>query len=106
MKPLVAVALAVVLQGVATWYDAPSPSDAAAGPGLRTGDWRGRQVRVCATECVVVRLTDWCACGDRNGRPTLIDLDDEAFARIAPLSAGVVSVTVEPVIALPETSTE
>jgi hypothetical protein len=41
-----------------------------------------------------VRLEDWCACGDRHGVPTLLDLDSRTFARIAPLSRGVVKVEV------------
>ena len=65
------------LRGVATWY-AASKGTAAAGPALRAAlgkDWRGDRVRVCAGgECVTVRLTDWCACGPRHGKPTLIDL--------------------------------
>ena len=37
------------LRGYATWYDAPSKQDAAAGPALRKAlgrDWRGSWVRV------------------------------------------------------------
>ena len=64
---------------------------AAAGPALRVGDWRGRQVRVCAGErCVTVELIDFCACP--GGR--VIDLYADAFARLAPLSRGVVTVSV------------
>lgn len=93
------------LQGVATWYATPGLTGAA-GPALRRalGHWRGQWVRVCADRCVVVKLTDWCACGARGGRPTLVDLSDRAFAAIAPLVAGVVQVTVKPVrVAPPET---
>jgi hypothetical protein len=97
----------VLQSGVATWYDAPSPQDAAAGPALRVGDWRGSWVVVRAGDrSVTVRLTDHCWCVDRNGRDTLLDLDDVAFSRLAPLSAGVVAVTVESGgFALPETDT-
>lgn len=100
------------LTGTATWYDAPSRTDAAAGPALRDllgPDWRGSWVTVTSgSRSANVRLTDACACGDRNGQPTLLDLDDEAFAELAPLSRGVVRVTVERLgdIALPETSTD
>jgi hypothetical protein len=83
--------------GLATWYDA-APGQAAAGPTLRSllGDWRGQRVTVSANgRSVVVVLSDWCACGDRNGKDTLIDLDDEAFAKLAPLSRGVIEVSVE-----------
>ena len=40
--------------------------------------------------CVIVRLIDWCACG--NGH--IIDLYSDAFQRLAPLSSGAVRVTV------------
>jgi hypothetical protein len=75
--------------GVATWFRAPAGT-AAAGPALRAAlgrDWRGRVVTVNG---IRVRLTDWCACG--HGR--IIDLNAGTFARIAPLSRGVVTVTV------------
>jgi hypothetical protein len=81
------------LQGWATYFDAKAGT-AAAGPLLRSGDWRGRVVTVCAGECVTVRLTDWCACGSRHGKPTLIDLARADFARLAPTSQGVVWVTI------------
>jgi len=35
-------------------------------------------------------LTDWCACSSAR----LIDLDDQSFARLAKLSAGVVKITI------------
>lgn len=90
------------LSGTATWYCSPGRSPctrgypgglyAAAGPALRAalGDWRGRQVTVSAGgRSVTVMLIDWCACG--SGR--VIDLYGEAFARLAPLSRGVLTVT-------------
>jgi hypothetical protein len=98
--------------GKATWYDDGSGYYGAAGPVLREalgGDpaFRGQTVRVCADDCVLVRLTDWCACGDRGGAPTLIDLSPDAFARLAPLSAGVIDVTIElGGVVLPATDTE
>ena len=96
-----------LIGGQATWYDAPSRTDAAAGPDLRFDGWRGSWVRGSSGErSVTVRLTDWCACQDRNGRPTVIDLDDAAFQELAPLSRGVLDVEVEVLdIELPETST-
>ena len=83
-----------VIRGIASWYSVGS-GHAAAGPLLRVGDWRGREVRVCAGElCVVTSLTDWCACGDRPGGPTVIDLSKSDFARLAPPSRGLVEVSV------------
>lgn len=85
--------------GVATWYDW-RPGGAAAGPALRRAlgpNWRGQRVRVCAGgRCVTVTLNDWCACGDRGGRPTVIDLDRRSFAALAPPSRGVINVEVHP----------
>jgi hypothetical protein len=88
-------------RGDATWYCVPGVSEchrahaggmyAAAGPALRVGDWRGRRVTVCqGDDCVRVTLIDWCACaGDR-----VIDLYGDAFQRLAPLSTGVLQVSV------------
>jgi hypothetical protein len=88
------VTAGVPLQGWATYFDAKSGT-AAAGPLLRSGDWRGRVVTVCAgSRCLVTALTDVCACGPRHGKPTLLDLAKSDFARLAPLSQGVVWVTV------------
>jgi hypothetical protein len=54
--------------------------------------WRGQAVTVCSgTHCIHVKLTDWCACPSRN---RLIDLDARSFADLAPLSTGVIPVTV------------
>jgi len=65
---------------------------AAAGPGLRVGDWRGRRVQVCGSgSCVVVTLVDWCACA---GGGRLIDLYSDAYRRLAPLSTGTLRVKV------------
>lgn len=88
-----------LLRGTASWYPAGA-TDAAAGPALREmlgRGWRGTTVRVCAApggSCVVVRLTDWCGCLV-DGRERLIDLPVDAFAQLAPLSRGLVRVTVE-----------
>lgn len=83
--------------GWATYFAAPAGT-AAAGPALRRllgKAWRGSLVDVCAASgCVQVRLTDWCACGPRKGRPTLIDLATADFASLAPLGLGVLDVTV------------
>jgi len=82
------------LSGNATWYDW-RPGQAAAGPGLRAAlgvHWRGQSVTVCTQNCVRVKLTDWCLCSHGN---RLIDLDDASFAKLAPLSAGVIAVTIK-----------
>lgn len=89
------------VSGRASWYCGagsrctrgygPSTLSAAAGAALRTGDWRGRLVRVCSGDrCVRVRLVDWCFCG--SGR--VIDLYRSAFSRLASPSRGVIRVTV------------
>ena len=87
--------------GTASWYcqtgvsachrDYAGGMYAAAGPALRVGDWRGRHVRVCTgSNCVIVQLIDWCACGSGPA----IDLYSDAFRRLAPLSEGTISITV------------
>ena len=64
---------------------------AAAGGEIRIGGWRNRVVKVCGNgRCINVKLIDWCACGG----PRIIDLYSDAFSRLAPLSAGVIRVTV------------
>jgi rare lipoprotein A (peptidoglycan hydrolase) len=109
MTPFVAVALAANMAlasltpttatttGTASWYDW-HPRQAAAGPRLRAllgRDWRGSVVRVCVgTRCLPVRLTDWCQCYKGTIRERVIDLDDRAFAALAPLSRGLVKVKV------------
>jgi len=82
------------LSGQATWYHW-HVGEAAAGPKLRQAlgvHWRGQSVTVCATSCIRVRLTDWCAC---HPSTRLVDLDARSFARLAPLSAGVIDITVK-----------
>lgn len=81
---------AASLSGTASWYAADGLI-AAAGPGLRQGDWRGSRVTVSANgRSVVVTLSDFCQCyGTR-----LIDLSDDAFGRLAPLSRGLLRVDV------------
>lgn len=94
--------------GEASWYDD--------GPGLygavhsyRWGD-RRYNVRVCRADnadvCVTVTVRDHMA-----NRVRAIDLSPQAFSRLAPLSRGVVQVTVSrvgagPRMTLPPTSTE
>ena len=85
------------LRGTASWYDA-GPTDAAAGPALRAAlgrGWRGSLVQACAGDrCVQVRLSGWCQCHRGEATERVIDLPDEAFAELAPLSAGLVPVVV------------
>ena len=89
-SPMVAPAALMSMSGTASWHSTGrSGMYAAAGPALRVGDWRGRVVTVCAERCIRVTLTDWCACPSR-----LIDLSDEAFAALAPLSRGLLEVTI------------
>ena len=78
------------MTGISSWYQYV-PGQAAAGPALRVGDWRGRTVTVRANGVEIsVRLTDFCQCyGTR-----LIDLDVRDFARLAPLSQGLQEVTI------------
>lgn len=90
-----------IIGGRATWY-AASGMIAAAGPALRHylgARWRGSLVAVelvGSGRAVVVRLTDWCLCTGHGGR--LIDLSDDAFVQLAPLSRGVVAVGITRVV--------
>ena len=94
------------VSGDATWLRT-KPGTAAAGPALRKAlgrNWRGKWVNVTAHgRTIRVKLTDWCACG--HGR--VIDLDKASFARLAPLSQGVLRVVVTwgEAIPLPATDT-
>lgn len=65
-------------------------------PSFVEGD-RPYDVRVCseAGDCVTVTVVSFCGCADRHGRPTIIDLSPAAFAQLAPLGHGIVLVTVE-----------
>ena len=76
-------------KGWATWYaTGPDCLCAAAGPALRVGNWRGRWVTV--NGWLRVRLVDACQCYRGTARERLIDLSDEAFQKLAPLSRGVI----------------
>lgn len=90
------------LGGYATWFaTGRSGLYAAAGPALRKAigpGWRGSHVLVArygTRKGIEVVLNDWCACGPRNGMSTLLDLSDEAFRALAPLSRGVIRVAVD-----------
>jgi hypothetical protein len=106
----------VLIGGKATWC-APTPThcqswggDALLGamPSFDFGD-EPFVATVCHDgSCVDVTVVSYCACGDRNGVPTVIDLSPTAFTRLAPLSRGVIDVTVElaaPGVTLPPTDT-
>ncbi|CAB4152287.1 RlpA-like protein, double-psi beta-barrel domain containing protein [uncultured Caudovirales phage] len=76
--------------GELTWY--------AAVPGFRYSE-KPFQVDVCArgtTKCVRVWVRDFCGCNGsrRKGDEPIIDLSPTAFARLAPLSRGVIYVDV------------
>jgi hypothetical protein len=96
------------IAGIATWFASPQ-NVSAAGPALRRAlgpGWRGSHVRVCSGgRCAVTTLGDACWCPDRRGVPVVIDLDDDVFARLAPLSRGVIAVTIGAVPAPPATTT-
>lgn len=83
------------LSGIASWYCCTAGYGdglyAAAGPALRVGNWRGTVVTVSADGVSVrVQLVDVCQCYGAR----LIDLEPAAFARLAPLSVGLVEVKI------------
>lgn len=95
----------VLISGVATWYQ---DGDGFYGsvPSWSFGDAPYKATVCHEGACVVVTVRGYCACGDRAGKATLIDLSPEAFERLAPLSAGVIDVTLEVGgLALPPTDT-
>ena len=88
------------LIGLASWYSW-HPGEAAAGPALRHGHWRGSTVAVCRppvdpfhVRCVVVILSDFCGCLRGEPDERAIDLDRRSFTELAPLSKGLVTVEV------------
>lgn len=89
---------------------------AAAGPLLQEAlgqRWLGQTVTVVSERgSVDLRLVTSCACGDRKGMPTFIDISVEAFDRLSPYPAGsardpgVIAVSIEiggPATTLPPT---
>lgn len=95
-QPIVVTINVQSVTGSATWYCKPNISAcpvvhsggmyAAAGSELRIGNWRGRYVNVTYQgRTIRVQLVDWCACGGDRA----IDLFADAFAKLAPLNAGV-----------------
>jgi hypothetical protein len=94
-------AAAVSLRGTATWFRSPA-GVSAAGPDLRAAlgpGWRGTSVRVCSSSACVVTVL-----GDTMAADRLIDLHRPLFARLAPLSVGVLRVLVTPIPAPPVTT--
>lgn len=83
----------VVAKGWATyqpgsgWWGSPS---------ARIRSWGVDVVRVCGPlACHLVELRNGCACGDRHGLPTLVDLAEPAWiALCGSSSAGICRVTV------------
>jgi hypothetical protein len=96
-------AAGTTLRGIASWFRSPS-NVSAAGPRLRAAlgpAWRGVHVRVChADRCTLTVL------GDTMRADRLVDLDDDAFRALAPLSVGVLAVTLTPIPAPPATTRE
>ena len=89
------------IAGQGSWYCSstspctkgyPSGLYAAAGPALRAflgSGWRGSTVTICGKQsCIRATLIDSCTCA------RLVDLYSMAFQQLAPLSRGVVSITV------------
>lgn len=102
-------------EGVAT-YCAPTPTHCQRwGGNAMLGavpDYEGQPywARVChGSRCVFVKVVSFCACGNRAGKATIIDLSPAAFRRLAPLWTGVITATVEWPVGgpqLPATDTE
>jgi hypothetical protein len=97
--------------GTATWYCSSTspctrgygPSDMVAAIDPTLGIAKGDQVTVRHDgRAITVRIVDVCACAGER----LIDLTSGAFAQLAPLSRGVIDVTIEsggPGVTLPPT---
>jgi hypothetical protein len=73
-------------------------------PSFRHGD-DPYAVQVCLAErpatCTHVVVVSFCACGDRKGEPTVIDLSPPAFRELAPQTLGIVRVVVSGPIPVP-----
>lgn len=86
------------LKGLASWFWT-TPGHAAAGPKLRAllgPHWRGHKVEVCATRCITVILDDWCQCYRNTKSERVIDLSGADFKALAPLSRGILKVSITP----------
>lgn len=82
--------------GRASWYNDGAGLYAAV-HSWRWGDRRYR-LTVCRADdlerCVIVTVRDYCQCYVGTSRERVIDLSPDAFSRLAPLSRGVIKVTV------------
>jgi hypothetical protein len=91
-SPVVSSSGSASMTGISSWFASPI-GVSAAGPALRTAlgpGWRGVVVQVTANgRQVSTKLGDWCACPRRA-----IDLDAPVFAALAPLSQGLMEVTI------------
>lgn len=76
--------------GVASWYD-DGPGLYAAVPSWSFGDTQYQVLVRAGDRSVVVTVRDFCGCPGAR----IIDLSPDAFVRLAPLSRGLVVVTVE-----------
>jgi hypothetical protein len=104
-----------LIGGWATYY-ATCAECAAAGPLLREAlgpRWKGSWITVVSDHGrALVRLETSCACRDRHGQPTVIDVSIEAFDELSPIPAkadadpGLVAVSIELVPALPATDAD
>lgn len=102
--------LFATLSGYASWYCSStsactrgySGSDLVAAIDPSTGIDKGELVTVRHDgRTVLVRIVDTCQCAGRR----VIDLTSGAFSRLAPLSAGVIPVTLTTGASLPQTDT-
>ena len=83
------------LAGWATWYRASRGFGGTAHVALPSGRWTGKiggHAAVCVfaderTRCATLPVVDFCACGPRRGRPTVVDLSIEAV-RLLDLDPG------------------
>lgn len=105
-SPVVVMAASEV-RGKATWYD-DGPGYYAAVPSFSWGDKPYRVIVYYKDRSVTVTVRDHCGCYVGNADERVIDLSPAAFAELAPLSVG--KITVRYVrggnIKLPETDTE
>lgn len=105
---------AAVMGGLATWYCGAGspcthgygPADLVAAIDPSLGIERGERITISFDgKSVAVVVVDVCQCMGRR----LVDLTSGAFRRLAPLSAGVIPVSIEfggPAVTLPPTSTD
>jgi len=84
------------VSGTASWYD-DGPGLYAAVSSWTWGDER-YDLRVCGVDwgvCVTVTVRDFCQCYVGTSMERVIDLSPDAFRKLAPLSHGLVTVTIQ-----------